>query len=190
MLLLGEAWGENPRGLATKYRIRIIEVREKDRDFRLLCAPGHLHLKWHRVPVSKHQLFLRLFPPAQLPCGLGPSNVYSSLCFPPPSAREQGEVGPAHPGAAANGKSDGPSAKQGLDGGDGECVKTRESLPYSAHLPCNLEKHLGWREYSRKWQPPQDLRWGRMYTPVPRGSAFQLAWPPIGSCSPDKGAPL
>lgn len=129
LLLLGEAWGNNPRGLATKYRTRIMEAREEDRDFRLLCVPGHLCLRWHRVPVSKCQLFLRLFPPAQLPCGLGPSIVYSGLCFSPPSAREQGEVGPAHPGVAANGKSAGPSAEQGSDGGDGACVKTCESLP-------------------------------------------------------------
>lgn len=59
-------------------------------------------------------------------------------------------------------------------------------VPTSA---ATLEEHLEWGVYSRKWQPPQDLRWGRRHTPVPQGSAFQLAGPPLGSCSPDKGLP-
>lgn len=48
---------------------------EEDGDFWLLCAPGYLCLRWHKVPVSKYQFFLRLFPSAQLSCGLGPSSV-------------------------------------------------------------------------------------------------------------------
>lgn len=51
-------------------RIWIRKVMEEDRDFWLLCASGV-----HMVPLSKCQLFLRPFLPAQLPCGLGPSSV-------------------------------------------------------------------------------------------------------------------
>lgn len=120
-----------------------MRVREGNGDLQLLGALGHLRPRWHRVPLSKCQLFLKLFPPAQLACGLGLSTVYSSLCFPPPSTREQGEVGPAHRGVAASGKSVGTSTKWRLDADDGACAKTHECLPPSAHLHCNFREASG-----------------------------------------------
>lgn len=61
----------------------------------------------------------------------------------------------------------GAGAVWGLDRGDRACVKNHESLSHPPTSTATLEKQLEWGEYSWKWQPPQDLRWGRMYTPVP-----------------------
>lgn len=110
--------------------------------------------------------------------------------FPTPTSQRARGSGPALLGVAANGRTAGPSALQGLDGDDRARVKIHEPPPSPAHHHCNLREAAGvGRIQPEVAATPGPESWGRMHTPLPRVSVFQLPWPPSLSYSPDKGDP-
>lgn len=135
--------GENSRDPVAKHRIGIMEVREKNgkSGFCVCLAPLP---EVAQGPSVKMSALSQTLAAAQLPCGLGPSSVSSSLGFPSPLGKEQGE-------ADCSPKRDSQwqvcyvqCCAELEQAGDRACEKTHKShaTPY---LHCNLTEATGVR---------------------------------------------